>query len=405
MLLALQSSILSELLNLDDELLALAGPYYRYRAATIPAILLLRVCTGVLSGLQCLRAATALNVGNALLEGSATAAVLFCPGLVADSSSGFLPGVGMASLLTSCTAATVGLVTILVLAPPGVVVFFPPCYKTRSTLRKDEVGGTAASSEKPLLDLPTSDDFSDDGNAEQEAMPPPFRPWAFIRDSRDMMARSLALQASVWALGIFAARLGSDALAGQHVALLLWMLTSYIIDGFADLGTMYGSKMLGAGEFAQFARLVKRLVVMALITGATCGVFIYVFEDWLICLFIHTPTDATVRQLHDLWPLLSIMQLTNSAVFVYDGLLSAATQFAFVRSVLLVGVGLIYGPALAVFWIAVDWRTLLALWTAKALLNTWRCMTSIWRIHWHLPQAWALQRGERKEENECTIHG
>ena len=45
-----------------------------------------------------------------------------------------------------------------------------------------------------------------------------------------------------------------------QVLLLLWMLTSYVVDGFADVGTMVGARLLGAGRFDEFQTLTKRLV-------------------------------------------------------------------------------------------------------------------------------------------------
>ena len=45
----------------------------------------------------------------------------------------------------------------------------------------------------------------------------------------------------------------------HQVLILLWMLTSYVVDGFADLGTMFGSPMIGAKAYGQFRILVSTL--------------------------------------------------------------------------------------------------------------------------------------------------
>ena len=80
-------------------------------------------------------------------------------------------------------------------------------------------------------------------------------------------------------------------------------------------------------------------------------------------------------------------QLCNSLVFVYDGLLSAAKQFEFVRNVFIIGVGFLFAPALGILLATGNglWR----IWAAKAVLNTWRCATAIWRIDFFLPRQWA----------------
>ena len=63
---------------------------------------------------------------------------------------------------------------------------------------------------------------------------------------------NLHLQLSFWVMGVCASRLGEAALASHHVAMLLWMLMSYIVDGFADLSMIYGCAMLARGSHKAF---------------------------------------------------------------------------------------------------------------------------------------------------------
>ena len=71
----------------------------------------------------------------------------------------------------------------------------------------------------------------------------------FLRDGAAMMGRSLTVAGlSVCAVGRGSARLPQQhgsVLAAHSITMQLWMLTSYIVDGFADVGTMLGSKLLG----------------------------------------------------------------------------------------------------------------------------------------------------------------
>ena len=248
------------------------------------------------------------------------------------------------------------------------------------------------------------------------------------------------------------------------------MLTSYIVDGFADVGTMYGAKLLGAHKYKDFCTLRDRLALMGGATGVACGAGLWALREQVIGLFLgHGVPPESRAALEHLWPLLSGMQMTNSLVFVYDGLMLAAAQFAFVRNVLVTGTLCIFLPALAVGyswavstlpadtldwfgagdggkagvagrgggdgagWIlpytlavtplphgllpaslfqesagwdfgngagsgsgsgsgsgrgGVDGHVLVWVWVAKALLNLWRCATSLVRMHVCLPRAW-----------------
>ena len=71
---------------------------------------------------------------------------------------------------------------------------------------------------------------------------------SLARDSLNVLIRSIFLSGSVLAMTLAVAPLGAAALGAHAVVMQLWMVTSYIVDGFADVGTMMGSRLLGAGE-------------------------------------------------------------------------------------------------------------------------------------------------------------
>lgn len=215
---------------------------------------------------------------------------------------------------------------------------------------------------------------------------PPFEPAQFFKDSADMMIRSFFLQSSVWALSICAARLGSEVLTAHHLCMLLWMLTSYMIDGFADVGLMLGAKYLGGGNFMLWQRLCRTLAILGLSTGCGCAAIMWQMKHSIISLLLDDITDVTRHALDQVWLLIALMQVTNSVVFTYDGLLAAASQFSFVRNSVSFGVIVLFAPMLAVG--DSMFHTLLSIWVAKAVLNTWRCVSSVVRINVCLWPQW-----------------
>jgi len=137
----------------------------------------------------------------------------------------------------------------------------------------------------------------------------------------------------MWAMSIAASRMGTDALAAHHVCILTWMFTSYLIDGFADVGLMLGAKMLGGGQVQAFKRLSLRLTMMGLATGAVCagtstldlickyieckfclmGGVMVSCKNIIIVALLDKTSKETYSLLHQLWPLLTVMQVpTNS---------------------------------------------------------------------------------------------
>ena len=98
------------------------------------------------------------------------------------------------------------------------------------------------------------------------------------------------------------------------------MLTSYIVDGFADVGTMYGAKLLGAQQYRDFYTLRDRLVLMGGATGVGCGAGLWAFRVQVIGLFLgHRVAPESRAALEHLWPLLSGMQITNSPCLCTTG--------------------------------------------------------------------------------------
>ena len=238
----------------------------------------------------------------------------------------------------------------------------------------------------------------------------------YAQASGNMVVRSLLLSASVWSLTLTAGRLGSATLGAHQLVLQLWMLTSLVCDGFADAGTMLGSKMIGAGHQGAFARLCRRLIAYGLCTGLACGLAMYFFQHDIVGLYFGVEGEggggrnstgngshgsngsngsnsnnstagaaaaaerAEARAaLNAVWPLLCSMQVLNAAVFVYDGLIYATHSFAYVRNLMLIGTLAIFAPSLACMFHY--GHTLLWLWVAKSLLNAWRCGAAVLLIH------------------------
>lgn len=58
-----------------------------------------------------------------------------------------------------------------------------------------------------------------------------------------MLVRSTLLQATFVVVTVCVARLGSSTLAAHQVISQMWLLTSYVVDGFAAAGTVLGSRL------------------------------------------------------------------------------------------------------------------------------------------------------------------
>lgn len=319
-----------------------ATDYLPAALVRVPALLLLRAASSVLVGYQRVGVASMVNTALAAVDTVAFYVVLHVLRLK-------LHAVGYTIALTCASAAALSVILVLCL-PPDPAVRVCSC--------RERAGAVVGGDRRPLASLAC--------------------------DSVNVLIRSLLLHGSLLALTVSTARLGTSRapLNAHAVVLQLWMITSYFADGFADAGTMFGSRLLGAKQTRDLRRLTLILAVLGLAMGSAASALLFGFRDQLIHIF--SRDEQTIQMLKGpLWTLLCGIQPVNALVFVYDGLLYATQSFRYIRNALCLGVLLVFSPALGY---AIHLHTLTALWTAKALLNSWRCLTALLRIHaFHWP--------------------
>ena len=143
--------------------------------------------------------------------------------------------------------------------------------------------------------------------------------------------------------------------------------------------------MLGEGRPHAVRALTLRLASLGLGAGALASATLFALEQPLPALFTRSAHVASL--VRDTWPLLAALQPINALVFVYDGLLYATQSFRYIRNALALGVALVFAPSLAAARMLLP-SSLVAVWGAKAALNTWRCLTALARIHLALWPTW-----------------
>ena len=331
---------------------SLAAAFLPPAILRVPPLLLLRACSSILCGYQRVRLASAINTSLALADTLAFYVALHVFHLD-------LPALGFIVAAT-CASAALGALLVVALLPPDPKAGLCRCRATATHAETFGGGG---------FQVPTH----------------PASLLSLACDSANVLIRSLLLSGSVLSLTVAIAPLGSAPLNAHAVILQLWMLTSYIVDGFADAGTMIGSRLLGEGEARQMRWLTTILALLGLGTGLVASALLVALHRPLVHAF--TRDAATIDALAGgLWTLLVALQPINALVFVYDGLLYATQSFRYVRNALAAGVLLVFAPSLGLV-VGLS-HSLLAVWAAKAGLNGWRCLTALFRIHVQLWPQW-----------------
>eukprot|EP00730_Choanoeca_flexa_P002403 TRINITY_DN11036_c0_g1_i1.p1 TRINITY_DN11036_c0_g1~~TRINITY_DN11036_c0_g1_i1.p1 ORF type:complete len:457 (+),score=79.97 TRINITY_DN11036_c0_g1_i1:2-1372(+) len=340
-LLMLQDPILG-FLGLNETLRQLAYRYFLIRAAGLPLVFIFKVGQGVLTGFKAIHTMCAISVVGALVETIGAYVLLIVLDYNLDE-------------LAYVTVASYGIMVLLV----AVACVW---HKPDASVRLCGSHPPSNSESTPLV-------------AGQAAHPMSLGD--YLSAAGNIALRSIVLQLSLYGLTIAAGRIDPAALAANAIAAQLWAVTSYLCDGFADVGTMLGGDMYGRGDYQSLSLLARQLIVYGAVTGLLAAAALGGARRPIQELFTHD--DLTLHHLNQgLWSLVVGMQPVNSLVFVYDGLLYAVQAFAFKRNIVAAGGIFVYLPTMLASMLTAP--SLFLAWVAYAGLTAVRFLGAAWQF-------------------------
>ncbi|KAI8103968.1 hypothetical protein M9435_006494 [Picochlorum sp. BPE23] len=376
MLMLLKNFLMEGVLNLSGDILDEAYGFWTLRALLVPFLLLNMSLSGILQGFRCVKTVAMLNTVQALIEmGGSVFVIMF----EIQFQGSRLMSVGVVSLVSYLLSVVSGCVLIFVMKPPEagasfslwIEMFYPELSSSSSysSLRDSLVG---------------TDNEDDDDDLEEEEDETLLD---FVKDGLNMLIRSLIMQSTFFIALVCSTRLGNKYLAAHSIISQLWLLLSYIVDGFAAAAIVLGSRLGGqaynparaADAKMHLQRLIIRVLSAGLITGVSAAIVFQVKADAIMGLFTRNEKTLAILK-NGTWQLLSLVQPLNSLVFVYDGLMYASQSFTFIRNYFLVGFFVVFMPIIGL-QISV-WHTLWGVWMAKAFFNVWRCLGAAYLIHY-----------------------
>jgi putative MATE family efflux protein len=198
---------------------------------------------------------------------------------------------------------------------------------------------------------------------------------------KHLFVRTGALLAALTLSTSVVSRLGAVPLAAHQVALQVWLFVTAALDGLAIPAQAIVGTELGAGDPANARAYAQRLLVLGTWVGAGLGAVLAIITPLLAGAF--TSSAPVARAV--VGPLLIVagMQVLDAIVFVLDGVLMGAGDFAFLRVSTLSGL-LVFTPvAVAVLeWprlgLVTIWLGLVGWLLARCAVNTTRYRSERW---------------------------
>lgn len=192
-----------------------------------------------------------------------------------------------------------------------------------------------------------------------------------------LFVRTGALLAALTLSTSVASRLGPVPLAAHQVALQVWLFVTAALDGLAIPAQAIVGTELGAASVGEARAYARRLLVLGTWVGLVIGAALAVVTPALAGVFTNSGrvADAAVG------PLLVVaaIQPLDAVVFVLDGVLMGAGDFAFLRLSTLAGLAVFTPVAVAV--LAWHQLGLVTLWLGLVGWLLARCAVNVRRYH------------------------
>lgn len=152
----------------------------------------------------------------------------------------------------------------------------------------------------------------------------------FFRINSDAFLRTLCVCTVYTCFTAFSARFGDTILATNELLMQLFMLFSYMLDGFCYAAESLTGRFIGERNRNSLARCIKLLVVWC---GVVAAIYIVAYIFWwkpILGIFTSSPTIMACAEEYIVW--IVMVPLVGFIPFLIDGILIGATKTRTMRN-------------------------------------------------------------------------
>jgi putative MATE family efflux protein len=160
----------------------------------------------------------------------------------------------------------------------------------------------------------------------------------------NLFVRTIALNVTLYFATRFATGYGKDYIAAYTIAINLWFLGAFVIDGYASAGNILSGKLLGGTEYKTLIKLSNKLIKYGIILGlimAVIGALVYIPIGKLF-----TQDPNVLSEFYDVFWIVLIMQPVCALAFIFDGIFKGLGKMKTLRNILLLSTFIIFIPIL-----------------------------------------------------------
>ena len=160
----------------------------------------------------------------------------------------------------------------------------------------------------------------------------------------DLIIRTLALNIALYFGSSFAAKFGNEFIAAYTIAINLWFLGAFIIDGYSSAGTILAGKLFGEKSYKTLVDLAIKLTIIGFLLGLSILGIGMIFYEYIGAVF--TQEVVVLKEFYNILWIVLIMQPLCGIAFIYDGIFKGLGWMKELRNVLLFSTFIVFIPTI-----------------------------------------------------------
>ena len=162
----------------------------------------------------------------------------------------------------------------------------------------------------------------------------------------NLFVRTLALNVTLYFATSYATKYGTKYIAAYTIAINLWFLGAFLIDGYASAGNILSGRLLGAKQYNSLIKLSSILIKYGIATGIFMAIIGAIFYYPIGNVF--SDDQAVLAAFYDVFWIVLAMQPLCALAFIFDGVFKGLGRMADLRNLLLLSTFLVFIPMLLI---------------------------------------------------------
>ncbi|WP_411894050.1 MATE family efflux transporter [Winogradskyella sp. A2] len=162
----------------------------------------------------------------------------------------------------------------------------------------------------------------------------------------NLFIRTIALNVALYFGTSFATKYGPTYIAAYTIAINLWFLGAFLIDGYASAGNILSGKLFGAKQYKSLIDLSNKLIKYGISVGLIIAIIGALLYNPIGSIF--TDDQKVLKEFYNVFWIVLAMQPLCALAFIFDGVFKGLGKMQYLRNVLLFSTLLVFIPVILI---------------------------------------------------------